>query len=186
MKALNKIAYVGTVMNGTWFCTSACHAMALLILNIQWFAVVTGISCCMLMFGKFACALMTAAFCGWWCTHLDLSSILFPTACTFIIGYFVAALFAEVYEMGVDCMLVCFLEIQDADCDGNAICVPPQLVDQVEMAQKKAKNKADKEEEIFQREKSSNEAKAAFDAKRAAKANGEPAPAMGDGTDAPA
>ena len=45
---------------------------------------------------QFACALMTAAFCGWWCTHLDLSSILFPTGCTFIIGYFVAALFAEV------------------------------------------------------------------------------------------
>jgi len=185
MKALNKIAYVGTVMNGTWFCTSACHAMALLILNIQWFAVVTGISCCMLMFGKFACALMTAAFCGWWCTHLDLSSILFPTGCTFIIGYFVAALFAEVYEMGVDCMLVCFLEIQDAECDGDAICVPEQLRDQVDMAKAKAQDKANKDADLAAREKASNEAKAAYDAKRAAKANGEPAPAPAMGGDAP-
>ena len=88
--------------------------------------------------------------------------------------------------MGVDCMLVCFLEIQDAECDGDAICVPPQLMDQVEMAQQKAKDKASKEAHLASREKASNEAKAAYDAKRAAKANGEPAPAMGDGTDAPA
>jgi hypothetical protein len=167
MKALNKIAYVGTVMNGTWFCTSACHAMGLLIVNISWFAVVTGISCCMLLFGKFACALMTAAICGYWCTYLDLSSILFPTIVCFIIGYFVAALFAEVYEMGVDCMLVCFLEIQDAECDGDAISVPPQLEDQVNMAKEKQERKAFRERDLAEREKAANEARRAYDLKKA-------------------
>jgi hypothetical protein len=57
MKALNKIAYITTVINGSGFCGSACHAMTMLLNNISWFAIVSGISCCMLLFGKFACAL---------------------------------------------------------------------------------------------------------------------------------
>jgi len=172
MKALNKIAYIATVMNGTWFCSSACHAMGLLILNISWFAVITGISCCMLLFGKFACALITAALCGWWCTYLDLSSILFPTICCFIIGYFIAALFAEVYEMGVDCMLVCFLEVKDLEVDGDAVCVPPQLEDQVSMAMEKASRKAAELADRADREKAANDARAAYDDKKSGNAAG--------------
>lgn len=135
MKALNKIAYIVTVVNGTSFCSSACHAMELLVANISWFAIVSGISTCMLLFGKFACALITAGLCGWWCTYLDVSSILFPTLCCLIIAYIIAALFAEVYEMGVDTMLVCFLEIEDKECDGDKISAPPQLHDEIIIVQ---------------------------------------------------
>eukprot|EP00657_Telonema_sp_P-1_P002940 TRINITY_DN16857_c0_g1_i1.p2 TRINITY_DN16857_c0_g1~~TRINITY_DN16857_c0_g1_i1.p2 ORF type:complete len:197 (-),score=66.87 TRINITY_DN16857_c0_g1_i1:289-879(-) len=136
MKALNKIAYVCTVIGGTSFCSSACHAMGLLISNIPWFAVVSGISGCMLLFGKFACALITAGICGWWCTYVDgLSSITFPTLCCLLIAYVIASLFAEVYEMGVDTMLVCFLEIQDVECDGDKIAAPPALHEEIILVQ---------------------------------------------------
>eukprot|EP00658_Telonema_sp_P-2_P068059 TRINITY_DN569_c0_g1_i14.p1 TRINITY_DN569_c0_g1~~TRINITY_DN569_c0_g1_i14.p1 ORF type:complete len:814 (-),score=155.91 TRINITY_DN569_c0_g1_i14:260-2701(-) len=139
MKALNRIAYVCTVINGTSFCSSACHAMALLIGNIAWFAIVSGISTCMLLFGKWACALITAGLCGWWCTYLDVSSILFPTFCCLLIAYIVASLFAEVYEMGVDTMLICFLEIQDVECDGDKISAPPALHDEIILVQAEEK-----------------------------------------------
>eukprot|EP00656_Telonema_subtile_P028519 TRINITY_DN30_c0_g1_i3.p1 TRINITY_DN30_c0_g1~~TRINITY_DN30_c0_g1_i3.p1 ORF type:complete len:840 (-),score=167.69 TRINITY_DN30_c0_g1_i3:303-2822(-) len=148
MKALNKIAYVCTVINGSGFCSSACHAMGLLISNISWFAIVSGISGCMLLFGKWACAFITAGICGWWCTYLDLSSILFPTLCCLMVAYVVASLFAEVYEMGVDTMLVCFLEIQAVECDGDKISAPPALHDEIIMVQAEAHIKVAQREAV--------------------------------------
>jgi hypothetical protein len=135
MKTLNKIAYVVTVVNGTSFCSSACHAMGLLQKNIHWFATVSGISTCMLLFGKWACALAVAGLCGWWCTYLNVSSILFPTLLCLLIAYFVACLFAEVYEMGVETMLVCFLEIRNVECDEDKISAPSQLHDEIIIVQ---------------------------------------------------
>jgi len=131
MKYINKVAYIFTVIKGEWFCSAACSAVTMLITDFSWVAIVSGITSCILFFGKLMTSLIVAAICGYWTSTLDVSSILFPTIFTFIIAYAIAMLFAEVYEMAIDTMLICYLYAKTKgwlDAGGSAEgCVPPEF-----------------------------------------------------------
>jgi len=118
MRFINKVAYILTVIKGSNFVSSACSAVGMILGNMSWISVVSAISSCMLMFGKLASALVVAAICGYWAAELQVSSILFPVLVTFFIGFAIAMLFAEVYEMAVDTMLICYLYARDYN-DGH-------------------------------------------------------------------
>jgi hypothetical protein len=147
MRYINKIAYIITVLQGSNFLSSACSAVKMIIGDMAYIAIVSGISTCMLVFGKFACALVVAAICGYWAATLQVSSILFPVLVTLLIGYAIAMLFAEVYEMAVDTMLISFLYVKGNGADDH-ISVPESLADTLNECEEKygSKKKDDKAE----------------------------------------
>jgi len=111
MRFLNKNAYILTCINGSDFCTSACHAAVVLVSNMDYVFITVSITSGMLVFGKLAIALFTAAVGGYWCSQIDgVSSILVPTLIMVLIGYTISMLFMQVYEMGIDTVLMCFFE----------------------------------------------------------------------------
>lgn len=135
MRFLNQNAYILTAINGTWFCTSACHAASVLVQRISYVFVTVCITSGMLVFGKLAIAFGTAAVGGYLCLSVpDISSIIAPTFLILIIGYAIAVLFCQVYEMGIDTVLMCFLEADTRD-DIPSSSLPPairQFVDNAE------------------------------------------------------
>jgi len=145
MKFLNQNAYILTCINGTWFCTSACHAAVVLISKIDYVFITVTITSGMLVFGKLAIALGTAAIGGIWCSTIDdVSSVIFPTVLIALVSYCVAMLYTQVYEMGIDTVLMCFLE---ADyCNFPAKNLPASIRSYVDNAEsdynedQKAKN----------------------------------------------
>lgn len=69
-----------------------------------------------------------------------LSSPLMPIIVSLVVGYVVADLFLEVYEMAVDTVLLSFCE----DCEsnnGNAKFAPPLLLEAIGKAQEMKKGK---------------------------------------------
>lgn len=126
MKYVNKVAYIFTVIKGEWFCSAACSAVSTIITEFSWVVIVSCITSCMLFFGKLMTSLLVAAICGYWTSTLDVSSILVPTIFTFIIAYAIAMLFAEVYEMAIDTMLICYLHAKNRDLL-NSINLPEQF-----------------------------------------------------------
>jgi choline transporter-like protein 2/4/5 len=142
MKYINKVAYIFTVIKGEWFCSAACSAVTTLINEFSWVAIVTSITSCMLFFGKLMTSLIVAAICGYWTSTLDVSSILFPTFFTFIIAFAIAMLFAEVYEMAIDTMLICYLHAKnrgllEATGPGS---VPPEFLKICNKEEEKMRN----------------------------------------------
>lgn len=98
----------------------------------------------MLVFGKLSIAMGTAAIGGYLCNTVpDVTSIIAPTFLILIIGYAIALLFCQVrasllkhhlrimsslqvYEMGIDTVLMCFLEA-DSQPDFPASSLPPSI-----------------------------------------------------------
>jgi choline transporter-like protein 2/4/5 len=136
MKYVNKVAYIFTVIKGEWFCSAACSAVTTIITEFSWVAIVSAITSCMLFFGKLMTSLIVASICGYWTSTLDVSSILFPVIFTFMIGYAIAMLFAEVYEMAIDTMLICYLFAKNKDLLKNG-SVPAAFQEVCEKEDKK-------------------------------------------------
>ena len=123
MRFLNQTAYILTCINSTWFCSSACHAAAVLFSKIDYVFVTVSITSGMLVFGKIAIATSTAAIGAYWAgldkDSLELNSIVAPVIVILIVAYTVALLFTEVYEMGIDTVLMCYLEADNAGYAGE-------------------------------------------------------------------
>jgi hypothetical protein len=115
MKFMNKNVYIQTVLRNSWFCTGICHAAAVMLDHMSYIAVTQPISTGMLYTGKVAITFMTAAIGAYWVSSLDVSSIITPFLVIAIIAYGVAMLFCEVYETGIDTMLMCFCEAEYSD-----------------------------------------------------------------------
>jgi len=126
MKFLNKNAYILTCINGTSFCSSACHAAKVLIGGLDYVFITVTITQGMLIFGKLAIAMFTAAIAGYWCNTVDdVTSILLPTFLTLLVGYAIALMFCQVYEMGIDTVLMCYLEAVDQKLPPSTL--PPSI-----------------------------------------------------------
>ena len=64
----------------------------------------------MLIFGKLAIAMFTAAIAGYWCNTVDdVTSILLPTFLTLLVGYAIALMFCQVhaFPMPLPCLCPC-------------------------------------------------------------------------------
>jgi len=121
-----KKVYIETCIHGTWFCGSLCQVIVALFNMIDYISVLEYISLLMLFFGKLAIGLGTAVIGGYILGTRELSSIIFPTVVVMCMGFAVAAMFIEVYEMCLDTILLCFCESKLAGPD-SGICIPSSL-----------------------------------------------------------
>lgn len=92
---------------------------------VSYISVAEFITGLMMFFGNLAIALFTTVIGGYILNTRDLTSVVFPGLLVCLMGFMVAAMFVEVYDMCCDTMLMCFCE---AKLDPDAgICVPKQL-----------------------------------------------------------
>jgi len=122
---MNKKVYIETCIHGTWFCSSLCQVAKALFSMISYITIAEFISTLMLIFGKVSIALGTAAIGGYAFSQMNLTSIIFPTLLTLIMGFVVSSMFIEVYGMCVDTMLMCFCEAKLDPTSG--VCIPKKL-----------------------------------------------------------
>ncbi|GMH42049.1 hypothetical protein BSKO_09968 [Bryopsis sp. KO-2023] len=154
MKFINRNAYIMVSVKGTNFCVSAGRAVALLVQNALRLAAVNVMGDILIWLGKLAitagagCVAFLMADLEYY-TNEDkypdtfLSSPLMPILISLLVGYVVADLFFEVYEMAIDTILLSFCE----DCEtsnGNPKYAPPLLLEAIGKAQKSKEKKETK------------------------------------------
>lgn len=158
MKFLNKNAYIIVAISGRNYCWSAIHALQIILKNVLRFAVVNFVTTVILFLGRLIVA-GGAAAAAFGMTRLDMydpvknsnTGLEYPLlliALCFVIGYFVGDLFFQVYDMGVDTILMSFC----LDCEENKD--EPQFAPLILM---KAIGKADKFRKKQEQQKASNQ-----------------------------
>jgi len=121
MRWINKTVYIETILRNTWFCSGACQVVKVIVCYADYIAITKPIASGLLWFGKASMALGTAMICAYWTSTLNVASIFFPTVLSLIIGWFVADMFNEIFDMGIDTMLMCFCEAKFSGCDDSVL-----------------------------------------------------------------
>ncbi|KAJ7514833.1 hypothetical protein O6H91_23G061500 [Diphasiastrum complanatum] len=136
LKFVNRNAYIVIAMKGTNYCSSASRAVSLIISNALRVATVTIVGDVVIWLGKvfvsctcgIAALLMSEAkMYSDASSRTYISSPLFPVIFSLIVAYFVAHLFMQLYDIGIDTILLCFCE----DCErhnGSPSFAPPSLM----------------------------------------------------------
>ena len=114
MKFMNKNAYVHTAIYGDSFCFAAKNAFFLLLRNILRVSAVNFVSTFILFIGKLFSPTLTVFILYFICAYdstistnvNDLTSLL---VFIWIIGYFVSAIFTEIFGMAIETILLCFI-----------------------------------------------------------------------------
>jgi hypothetical protein len=121
IKFLNKNAYIQTAIFGTPFCTSAREAFFLILRNIGRIGAISYVSGAVLVIGKLFISALTTGASYMLMSELigeELFSLWGPTVVVFLIAYFIADMFLDVFEMGISTILQCFIadeEMFDGD-----------------------------------------------------------------------
>jgi hypothetical protein len=117
MRFLNQNAYIQTCINGTDLCKSACAAVQAMLSHIVLFALLTTIQKGFFWFGKISISFATAGICGLLIEQLyadQISSIIIPVFVCLMVGYGISSAFMQVFDMGIDTMLGCYAEADQA------------------------------------------------------------------------
>lgn len=113
MKFLNKNAYIQTAIYGTNFCKSARQAFFLILRNILRVAAVSMVGDFVLLIGKLFIPIMTTFVCylcmAYGIDSSELNGIISPLIFVAILSYFIAAMFTEIFGMGIETILCCFI-----------------------------------------------------------------------------
>jgi hypothetical protein len=114
MKFINKHAYILTAIYGTSFCSSARKAFFLLLRNILRVAAVNMVSGFLIFIGSLFIPLLTTFICYLALAYNpsatnEASGIVSPLVFTFILSYWVASMFLEIFGMGIETILFCFI-----------------------------------------------------------------------------
>jgi hypothetical protein len=113
LKFMNKNAYIITAIYGTSFCTSTRKAFFLLLRNILRVAAVNLVSTFVLYIGRLFIPLATTfalyLVLAYWINSTEMSGIIGPLVFTFVLSYFVSSVFIEIYGMGIETILMCFI-----------------------------------------------------------------------------
>lgn len=127
MKYLNKNIYITMILHNKWFCDGMCHAMLVLFSHLGYIMVTKPIAHAFLWVGKVGIAAVSAALGGLLAIMIyedELSSVIPPIFIMLIIGFAVANVFMNVYEMAIDTMLMCYCE---AHYSQDMTCVPESV-----------------------------------------------------------
>eukprot|EP00929_Paragymnodinium_shiwhaense_P124175 TRINITY_DN9922_c0_g1_i1.p1 TRINITY_DN9922_c0_g1~~TRINITY_DN9922_c0_g1_i1.p1 ORF type:complete len:910 (-),score=122.40 TRINITY_DN9922_c0_g1_i1:321-3050(-) len=130
LKFLNKHAYIQIALLGKNFCVSAKNAFFLIARNAIRFAVVISLGVIVRGIGFFFITAMTAGL-GYFILmglHPDITPVM-PMMLFIAIGYVVAKLYMNVFELSVDTMLQCVIATEEmgGDRDGDGSFVPTRL-----------------------------------------------------------
>mmetsp|Transcript_27950 Transcript_27950/g.30936 ORF Transcript_27950/g.30936 Transcript_27950/m.30936 type:complete len:406 (+) Transcript_27950:119-1336(+) len=123
IRFLNKNAYIQTAIFGRPFCASAKDAFYLILRNMGRIGAVSYVSGFVLFVGKLFISAATTVVAYYLMVENiidDLHSIAAPTALVFILAYFLANMFLDLFEMGISTTLQCFVADEEmfdgADC----------------------------------------------------------------------
>lgn len=112
MKFLNKNAYVQTAIFGSSFCKAAKDAFFLILRNILRVGAVTLVGSFVTFIGKvFVVSVATAGSFYIMDTQFEdkVNGLLLPTLFVFLLSYFTAELFMDIYTLAMLTMLQCFI-----------------------------------------------------------------------------
>lgn len=128
VKYISRNAYIVVAMKGKSFCSATVNAFKLLFANIKQIAITAAISSFMLLLGKIAIAIgctvilyiMIEANSAYKQGGLEeLSSPMMPVFICFVISWFIATSFMNVYGMTVDTLLLCYCEDRAVNKEGT-------------------------------------------------------------------
>jgi hypothetical protein len=114
LKFINKHAYIITAIYGYSFCHAARKSFFLLLRNILRVAAVNMISGFMMFIWKFSIPVLVTflTYLGvtyGYSTDTGVSDIVAPLVITFFISYWVACMFLDIFAMGIETILFCFI-----------------------------------------------------------------------------
>jgi hypothetical protein len=113
MKFINKHAYILTAIYGFSFCKSARKAFWLLLRNILRVAAVNMLSTFLLMMGRILIPVLTTFICylaiAYGTNNSLVSGIIAPLVLCFLLSYWIACMFLEIFGMGIETILFCFI-----------------------------------------------------------------------------
>lgn len=113
MKFINKHAYIMTVIYGYSFCKSARKGFFLLLRNILRVAAINMISGFLMFIWKFSIPLFVTFLCylgvAYTVPASTVSDIVAPLVITFFISYWIAAMFIDIFSMGIETILFCYI-----------------------------------------------------------------------------
>jgi hypothetical protein len=113
MKFINKNAYIMTAVYGYSFCKSARKAFFVLLRNILRVSAVSIVSTLLLFIGKLFVPTATTFLCylalAYSFPSAELTGIIAPLVFTFFLSYWIASMFLEIYGMGIETILICFI-----------------------------------------------------------------------------
>jgi hypothetical protein len=113
LKFLNTNAYIQTAIHGYPFCKAAKSAFALILRNIARIFAVKKVGDFVLFIGKLFIPLVTTFLAylvlSYGSDEDDSNSLIMPCIVTFIIAYFVALMFVELFGMAISTVILCYV-----------------------------------------------------------------------------
>jgi len=113
MKFINKNGYIQTAIYGYSFCKACRAAFFLLARNILRVIAVSMVGDFVLLLGKVFVPLVTVFACYLFMAYVVSSTsiygIIAPLICVFLLSYFIAAMFTEIFGMGISTTLMCYV-----------------------------------------------------------------------------
>lgn len=163
MKFLNKHAYILVAIYGYSFCSACRKAFFLLLRNILRVAAVNMIAAMLLLLGKIFVPVVTTFLCYVSIVYQgngndDISGIIAPLFFCFMFAYFVSAMFSELFGMGIETILFCFIADEEMFAVENRFASGELMTTMQKTAQAAASKKVHAEEVL---EKEAEEKKAA-------------------------
>lgn len=112
MKFINKNAYIQTAIFGTSFCTSAKQAFFLILRNALRIGSISYVSALVVFVGKIFISIITTGLIYMAMDDAieeEVHSLFAPVIFAFLISYFVADMFMDVFDMSTSTILQCFI-----------------------------------------------------------------------------
>lgn len=113
LKFINKNAYIITAIYGYSFCKAARKAFWLLLRNILRVSAVGIVSALLLFIGKLFIPTATTFLCylalAYTYSSTEITGIIAPLVFVFFLSYWIASMFLEIYGMGIETILMCFI-----------------------------------------------------------------------------
>lgn len=111
MKFLNKNAYIQTAIYGYSFCWAAKQAFFLILRNIMRVFAVSMVGDFVLLLGKLFISVFTTfiAYLALSADSDNVNGFILPIIFVFLLAYFVASMFVEIFGMGIETILMCYI-----------------------------------------------------------------------------
>jgi len=130
MKYINKNAYIITAIHGTSYCSSANTVFHLLLRNILRVSAMNLVSSFVLLLGQLFIPIVTTFLCylglAYAVNSAEVSGIIAPLVLTFCLSYWISTMFMEIFGMGIETILICFISDEEMHSIENRF-VEPEL-----------------------------------------------------------
>lgn len=149
MRFINKHAYIMTAIYGYSFCKGARAGFFLILRNILRVAAVNMVSSFLLFIGRLFIPTLTTFLCylciAYGTNKDDINGLIAPLVFTFLLSYWIAAMFLEIFGMGIETILCCYVadeemfKVEDRFVEGELLSVFQRTNKAVQQMQSKGK-----------------------------------------------